>query len=547
MICIDSSIFYRFSLLISLIVFCGVSGAQTFDIPFNAEVSEWEFMRQDSIGQEKDSVVVAYQNKLEEQLMNKDTLGSIKTLNSLSKVYCNRVNYEKSYDGYWKALSLAEQIGDKASMAVSYNGLAILYSVYSHREEALKYNKKSLEINKALVKSGELDSMALRSSYFPLAVHYRYEKNVEKASAYLDSCAMIYNDNPNVGLFVGLERGYLLILEGKYKTAEEALLKLRDEVEQKYPAYLVVYYTLMGDLYYGQGEYEISYLNFYKALETAKKYKNHLNFVPDIYMKLYYVMEALNRSKEANKFLINANIIDKWLYSSRSPRNRYLLEIKDKYRLEQDRQEKLQMEQRLLQLKQEESIWLLKTVVLIISLVFIVFIAVVWMRHIRRKHTEEKVAFENERRLEEQKNKEIIAIKNRELTGSTLQLVAKDEVLLNIREKLNALYKESKSENIRKLIKDIDFNKDQSWLAFETRFTAANKHFYDNLKSKYPSLKPYDLRLCALIKLDFTTKEIAKLLGISAESANTARYRLRKKLKLNKDVNLVEFLHQVGS
>ncbi|MEM6700327.1 MAG: sigma factor-like helix-turn-helix DNA-binding protein, partial [Bacteroidota bacterium] len=81
-----------------------------------------------------------------------------------------------------------------------------------------------------------------------------------------------------------------------------------------------------------------------------------------------------------------------------------------------------------------------------------------------------------------------------------------------------------------------------NWKVFEARFVDVNKDFYKRLKKQFPNLTQNDQKLCALVKLDFSSKDIASLLGISVESVHTTRYRLRKKLKLSRDINLKEFI-----
>ena len=66
--------------------------------------------------------------------------------------------------------------------------------------------------------------------------------------------------------------------------------------------------------------------------------------------------------------------------------------------------------------------------------------------------------------------------------------------------------------------------------------------FYEQLNFKYPKLSRGDQKLCALVKLNLSSKEMAKLLGISIESVHTNRYRLRKKLGLTREVSLTEFV-----
>ena len=69
--------------------------------------------------------------------------------------------------------------------------------------------------------------------------------------------------------------------------------------------------------------------------------------------------------------------------------------------------------------------------------------------------------------------------------------------------------------------------------------------FYKRLRERFPKLTQGDQKLCALIKLNFSSKDMAKLIGISVDSVHTTRYRLRKKLKLPREVSLGEFIGQL--
>jgi DNA-binding CsgD family transcriptional regulator len=69
-----------------------------------------------------------------------------------------------------------------------------------------------------------------------------------------------------------------------------------------------------------------------------------------------------------------------------------------------------------------------------------------------------------------------------------------------------------------------------------------NKHFYTRLKQNYPEISANDLKICALIKLNLSIKEMAAILNISPDSVKTARHRLRKKLQLSTEENLTDFI-----
>lgn len=492
-----------------------------------------------------DTGILNLQEKLEKSYAEADTLSSIKFLNKLSDLYSNRSNYSRSYDGYWKALLLAEKIEHKASRSASYNGLAILYNLYNREEKALTYYEKALAINKKLLKEGKITPGVLIANYYPLAIHYRVHKDHAKARAYLDSCQQVEYIWKNDQVLIEAEYGYILITEGKLKEAE-AYLKTREaDTERKYPSYMVIFYGMMGDLYKDWGKYAESEAYYHKSLQVARFYRTHLNYVPDVYKRLSDLLAKMDRPIASYKSLILSHTINESLYSSRSRNNRNILEIKDEIRIDQERRNKLKQEQRLTQLEQEERILFLKFIIAVGSIAFLLLFGLILFKHLQSRHKHEKHLLEQEQKLQAQKSQDILNIKNGELAGSTVQLIAKDELLSEIVKKLRLLKKNPNPKELNKLINSIQINANQNWDEFERRFTAVNSEFYTTLRDKFPLLSSYDLRLCALIRLNFSGKEMANLLGVSIESAYTARYRLRKRLGLPKEVDLPSYIQSI--
>ncbi len=148
-----------------------------------------------------------------------------------------------------------------------------------------------------------------------------------------------------------------------------------------------------------------------------------------------------------------------------------------------------------------------------------------------------------EHQQDTQKNAEdtehLLAVKNKELTSNTLQLIERDDLLDSFCEYLKNTDTSKEAKSLITTRKKMDGN---NWELFNQRFTAVNKDFYERLQAKYPDLTLTDLRHCALIKLNFSGKEMSNLLGISEKSAHMARYRIRKKLKLDTEINLSVFL-----
>ena len=147
--------------------------------------------------------------------------------------------------------------------------------------------------------------------------------------------------------------------------------------------------------------------------------------------------------------------------------------------------------------------------------------------------------------LNNEKLKLDIESKNRELAVSTMSLIKKNEFLNGIKNELKE--KESKGQDLKKVIKIIDknLNNTDDWKLFEEAFNNADKDFLKHIKSLHPSLTPNDLRLCAYLRLNLTSKEIAPLLNISYRSVEVKRYRLRKKMDLPHESSLTSYILEV--
>lgn len=134
--------------------------------------------------------------------------------------------------------------------------------------------------------------------------------------------------------------------------------------------------------------------------------------------------------------------------------------------------------------------------------------------------------------------------KNRELGLSTMNLIQKNEVLNDIK---NQLGKVSSLKDIKDVVRLINrqLNTTADWKVFEEAFNNADKEFLKSVKTKHPNLTSNDLRLCAYLRLNLSSKEIAPLLNISHKSVEVKRYRLRKKMSLEHDVNLTNYILQI--
>jgi len=155
---------------------------------------------------------------------------------------------------------------------------------------------------------------------------------------------------------------------------------------------------------------------------------------------------------------------------------------------------------------------------------------------------------ENEQQLMKVRNEQLtkdVDSKSKELAVSTMNLIKKNELLSLIKEDLKKTSEEGNgNRSVKSVITTINknINEEDTWNVFKEAFDNADKDFLKKVKQAHPLLTPNDLRLCAYLRLNLSSKEIAPLLNISVRSIEIKRYRLRKKMDLPHETGLVEYI-----
>lgn len=171
----------------------------------------------------------------------------------------------------------------------------------------------------------------------------------------------------------------------------------------------------------------------------------------------------------------------------------------------------------------------------------------------RKLYEEEKARFQAEKEAQQLRETQYayeIDLKNRELASTAINIIQKNDLLHQITENLEQLKKTTQEENMRKelfrLTRLIEngLNQEQEWETFRLHFNGVHPGFFDRLLADQPKLTPKDLRICAYLRMNLSTKEIASLLNFSIRGVETIRYRLRKKLDLPAEVDLNQWMMQ---
>ncbi len=169
-------------------------------------------------------------------------------------------------------------------------------------------------------------------------------------------------------------------------------------------------------------------------------------------------------------------------------------------------------------------------------------------KEITRIDSELKTSEQKLEHLKNEKLKSEIKLKNKELATSTMHLINKNSFINSIKTNLNNISKRSKNQEVKheisRVIHNIDKNisADEDWEHFSIHFDQVHGDFIKRWQKDYPDLSPQEMKLSAYLRMNLSTKEIANLLNISVRGVEIARYRLRKKLELERSDNLQEFI-----
>jgi DNA-binding CsgD family transcriptional regulator len=172
-------------------------------------------------------------------------------------------------------------------------------------------------------------------------------------------------------------------------------------------------------------------------------------------------------------------------------------------------------------------------------------------KQVRLEQTKQEELGQKQRELQELKEVQIKSELNHVntlLAASTMNLVVKNEFMETIKEEIRQAKATDKVEDkqraLEKIIKEIDttLKVQDDWKQFEHHFDQIHGDFLKRLTREFTDLTPGEQKLCAFLRLNMDTKEIANLMAISPRGVEVTRYRLRKKFKLDTHQNLSKFI-----
>ncbi len=469
--------------------------------------------------------------------------------NKIGTYYTVKGDYLKALELFNKALKLMDSLKKEYPHKTLLQTAPIvpranIASIFIQQGD---YQKAILTFKLLIQNSGDYLSEYKKMYIFNnIGVGYNYLSNYDSALYYYSKAFRLLDTNSdrketamlytNIGEIYGKTGNYTKAI-GYFNKS----LKIKKEINDQY-GYANVLFSL-AELQYKMGEYHKSTKSALATLDVCEQ--NHfLKEQRNTYELLAKNAEALSDISAAYDFYKKYKKINDSIFNAES-RNK-LLELETKYETrEKDTEIKL--------LHQKRKTEKLLREFLIVGIVIILFVAFLIVRFIVVKRKNEKRIFAINKKLKDKENKELslqIEFKSKQLTTHALNMMQKNKLLKNLISEIDDIIKHAKPEvktelnKIKRLIKQSVKN-DKDWDAFKLYFEQINKGFFDKLISINQSLNIYDLRHCALIKLNLNIKETASVLNLSPNTVKSARYRLKKKLMLENNDDLYDFLRNL--
>jgi tetratricopeptide (TPR) repeat protein len=410
-----------------------------------------------------------------------DTLKIGKCYTIFGIIKSNMKEYETALDYYTKALDMFVLKKDTLYIASALNNIGTCYGDLKNHQKAVEYFEQALKLNEA-----RNNQLYLSINYSNLGQAYSAQNNFTKAKYYLHKSWLLKN-------------------------------KLNDLNG------LAAIFGILGNINFLNNQQDSALFFFTKSMQLSIEQRNYklqesaTSSISDIYK---------------NKDQIDSAFV--WLEK--------LLVIRDSIsRIEKNNNLNM-MEMRLryedllksMTIKHHEKVFYLSVTIYLLTLSVLIAITIIIVLNLRKK----RIRLLNEKISNEKKLlNELVDLKNREISSNMLNLASKNELIKKITGKLNSEMGNmdgSDKVNLQSVISELNSNINKNiWKEFELRFNQVHPDFYTNLLRDFSNLTPNELKLCAFLRSNMTSKEISTITHQNIDSIEKARIRLRKKLNIN--------------
>jgi len=496
-------------------------------------------------------------------------------------------NEEQAFSYFFQSYEKAKKENSTEDKAESLLYLGIC-TYGSSLENGLKYATSALENYSKLDKKDPILSKIGRSKCLQLisTIYTRQKKYAEAMPISREVVSILEADGDESGT-LGLAYNSLGMLY-EFQQKEDSAnfffkLALNDFKKSNNQAYLPNAYIRLGESEIKENRASKSIEYFNNALEISNKTENKQAQVSSLVAIGKWHLDNLNLTEAKTNFLkanqIATTLSDKLFeikslealidlndlqknYSEVASLQKRLILLKDEfYSVERAKIIKslevqfdvAEKNRKLTLISKENEVTKLTNYLLITFIGLLVFILIISYLYFKKINKQDKQllitkealvdSLKKQTELEQLQFQNDLDYKENQLSSITLHMLQKNELLTEIKTAIDNQQPLSEQQLIKMVNRH--FEQDNIWNDFDRYFESINKNFYTRLKQSHPEISANDLKICALIKLNLSIKEMATILNISPDSVKTSRYRLRKKLKLAADDNLTAFIMSV--
>ena len=439
-----------------------------------------------------------------------DHMGEANSTMNIGLVYADQKDYGRALENFQHAIQLFEKLHSRDRIGITYNKIGTVYLEKGDLDKSKDYLTRALQIHQQY-RSG----FGIMEGSNRMGLLYRELHNYDSAISFLErSLSLAEKSKDQEHTVKNLENlASVFILKKQFDKAKTLL-------DKAYP------------------------------LAFKHQYRKGLRDILNDYKEIYIVRKDYARALD---YTIRYEGIKDSIFGEEKAAQIANLELE--YQQAQQQQAIKLREQQIQLLQQQTRFDRLINILLISGIGVLVLVAYLFFRFQRLRFNQKQEKLERDQqlskielenaRLREVELTQSLEFKNKELTSYTVNFIRKNELIEKLKEKLDEIKKslpDSKELSSLYSLVNQTTGIDRDWEDFKRTFENVHHNFFGRLLEKFPDLTQSELRLCALICLNLSIKEMASLMGISPDSVKTARYRLRKRFELKQEQNLTDFV-----
>lgn len=480
-------------------------------------------------------------------------------VNNIGANYYLMLDYGEALDNYLEAYKIALKELDAKHEMIVLNNIAILYSKDSKNDKAEEYFLKAYEIAKE-----NNDSVKIGLYATNLATVANAEEEIQKAESYIKIALPLLKNMPPVLAQAKITNAQNLVLKKKFDEAKAIALELLPTLNTSdLSEHRISVLMILSRVYESEN-------NLPLAIDYVKRAGNDANVSLenkiDVYNRLTDLYRKLNNNSTAFAYKDSVVFAKDSLNQIKNGKlfenSRIKFELQNFQKELSESQSKLKSERKLfytilggILLVTLISFWALRNYFSRLRQNKIIAESNQKIAELElEKEKNDKILLEqqfNEKEalalLEQEKFKNEIESKNRQLAAKALSLSTRNELIEDVIDSLSIHNDISQNSNLRKSISDLknQLKRDADWDDFFSHFEEVNHGFLKSLKEKHSDLTSNDVRYISYVYMNLSTKEISSLLNITVEACRKRKERIIKKMNLPEETDLYNYLSMI--